>query len=182
MQRKFLLTIALGLFSNNCVSKSSDSKAAQCTINDKSKGTALHETVKWQNQFLDRLCQSSEFTEGWALFDQGGFTGFGTFGQVFLLLGKDEVRVNYVKLNGTDIIEKKYIKDMNERKNLSENLNRLSTGLESVWVKAFDAYERELVHVVKDGKTLNVTQRVSWRCVTCKKHQEIESLFESLVQ
>lgn len=207
MQRKFLLhqflknlkithpilIMSLGVFSSQCVSKdSTPSKdtAAKCIIEDSNKGPQLDATKKWLGKFLDKLCESHDASEGWALFDQGGIAGSGEYGQVIFLSGAVS-KVFYVPINGKDMVQikgtdlkKDEFLSKDKRNTFLDTVKTQSKNLAEHWDDGFDMFEREYVHVEKAGKTLKIAQRVKWRFGRgpCENHCKIEQAFQALVK
>jgi hypothetical protein len=158
-------------------------ESVHCVTLDGTKGTSLLETKKWQDKLLDLLCSSSNATEAWGLFDQGGFAGAGNFGQVLVLSGLKESKVYYVQIRGEKFQSEHFLKNP-KLEHFLKTVRTLSPSLKDHWDNGFDMFESEFVHMVKSGKEIKVAQRVKWRfgSAPCKEHCELEKIFHGLVK
>ncbi len=185
MQRKFLLSL-LGffvLYPQVFAKKQTTHETKPCVIIDSTKLESLEHTKRWEKVVFEKLCQS-HFTDGWGLFDQGGISGWGSFGQIFVLGEKHGAKVFFVPLRGKEAEEKTSLKgkDLNSFQN---SVQTLSAGLSEHWDEGFDMFEREFIHVKKSADhTLEVVQRVKWRFgrAKCEKHCDLAHAFESLIK
>ena len=202
MQCKFLLNgilknlrkihmivfLSLGLFSSHGVCKEStpaQEPVLKCTTKDSTQGPRLEATKRWLGKFLLKLCESPGAKEGWALYDEGGLGGGGEYGQVMLISGDQGTKVLYVQVSGKDFKFEKDISKNTLEKFLSVVKTKpTETALQENWDEGFDMFERELVHVEKEGTTLTIAQRVKWRFgrTHCVKHCKIEQAFQALVK
>lgn len=179
-----LVFLGLALLSGNCVSKNS-TEPVSCTIEDPMKSKSLEGTKKWQDEFIERsktLCESSEFKEAWALFDQGGFTGKGELGQIMLISEHAKTKLIHVPVRG-EKTEKELASNDPRLLKFMAHVKSLKASFKDHWEEGFDMIEREYLHIEKIEHKIQV-KRVKWRFgrAKCEEHCELSKAFESLIK
>jgi hypothetical protein len=172
--------------SSHCASKentkiSEPVKVSACKIKEEGKKVGLHSTQKWQDEFFEALCES-QASEGWGLFQEGGFTGAGDFGQVFVIPEGANAKVYALTFRDKDLQSHELNKD--RFKKFKNSVQTNSTNLKEHWSNGFDMMEYEFVHVEKNGDELSVKQRVKWRfgLEKCEAHCHLSDAFKKLLK
>ncbi len=167
--------IALGAHSQEL------SQSSAPTVQDETAGPYV--AKYWQTQFLKWLATDKDAVEAWGLFNGGGFTGSGQFGQIMVIGNQQQARVYFVAVAKKEAVTH-VVTSPGQLLGFLSSVKTLSEGLGDHWENGLDLFEREFVHLVKEGKTLSVKQRVKWRFGRgkCLQHCALEKIFEKLAK
>lgn len=183
-QRVKLLMAVLLAFSNaHCVSANSKQESG---LNIVDTGTDKHRvSASWQKNFLTLMKNNKDVEEGWGIFHEGGLTGTGSAGQVFLIQDKTQTTLYFVERgrSGNDKPDMEKALPVQKLQGFVSAVTPLAEQLTDHWETGFDMFETEFVHVVRKDNDLNVKQRVKWRFgrEKCVKHCDLAKLFQDLV-
>lgn len=204
MKRKFLLSskmysiffvLGIACLSSRCVSKGGEEVhekilSLDCKVEDLKGHIGLEDTEKWQVAFLNKACADKNADQAWALFQQGGITGGGDFGQTMVLAthGDQKMRkyLTYHAVSGAQV-ENISIKNLKQDDFASFDA-KLKAQLQLVkterWDKGSDMFEYEYVHLEKSKGTLYIKQRLKWRCglKDCEHFVQIAESFRQLLK